>query len=1409
MGYKLLFFSIFLFTIRPYGSVMAQNSTSETSFSLSPNDLGALQNSVNLYTGQVAFPMTIASLPGRGGLAPRLVINYNSAGVQKKVSTWNREAPTGITGLGWSLTIPKIAADHNGTSTRHDDKFYLIEDGQSVRLYCTDPVSTLSYRTYKTEIYQPWDIKYYPDLEKWVIIRDEGTMYIYGDNERPKTDGTIQNMIAWGNWIGSSNNRSGQKEVAYTWNLSEIQNFYDDKLTYYYENVEESLGLDPNPGDGNDPMHTKASYLRRIVGPTGNYIQMHYNEKEYQLCPTSGDFRCTTSIREYQDPNVEINEPDAYQEKYESKYLSKIEAFDEKGLPLYDVNLTYNEDDEGTRWLGEGEFAKRLLTGIEQINYTGAALPKSQFSYVRDNVPEKGYLQVVDNSIGGKIQYQYENTAKKIGRICFLNICRDRMVSDLAAKGFPAESPGEGWIEPNLFIGPNYVIVIWRYAVALGFVPAHTRNPRPSYLQIYEWTGEWVKHDVGDIGQLRLSHDIDKQELVVALQKDHFALALRQGTNDYRINVFHKDKFNGNWTTFSDHVTLYDGRLADAQYLSELYLHSGRDYVLLGNMTSPFSYRYTWNGASWDKDQLNYTPEDPSGMHYASSDNFVLAHNINTSPDEFSFHLLSEDKNWTTSVFDADFRTDAVYSDQKREDRSYWYSTPSFMVAMADDNPEYAFVLEESYISHTRFSLPALGDHYPVVTPSNGNINISAHPAGEFENFNNLFFFRYDGTVWKEKIIQGAGILGFYIGPKLYNSAPDVVGFSLGESTLRLMRYDANLGDWAINQYTTPVNWLDRYVKISTRSALMGDQIYYLEPNGVWQNIGGISITGLNGSSWYEDLRSVNDLYAVSKPYDYTRFYKITNGTVVEKNLLKNMDRRTDYYDVGDRLMGGSIMAAFDVEDARKAGARKFHLYKWEDNEFQGGYDLVVVSNVKVNDGILDIKKAYSYNTLTAKVDASGQIPLFNEVTVVTGSDDAINYPKGYTKHYFYNGKPLSELVKVPANQIDDDVTLFAGSNYRMEMYDNAENLVTSNETVYSTTKKVLYNSSSNPFATAYFVRPTQAVTKDYFSGGNVRSLLTETSYNQYGYPTLVENYSDDQSFSAHTKNSTAYTYYSDVYDPAAQNIYSEIVSTKTLVDDEVVSSEATVWQEINDVPLAIKSYTWRGFGSVDFTAWTGSEPGTSWRLSNKVEHRDSKGNILQSSDFMGDREAAIYDDLQLNPTLSATYALYDQIAGTSFEPGQMGYISTTDISTQDAYTGESCLYNGSATSPVLPTDDYEVYYWYKNDIGSVSISSGTSTDHGVLRTSNGWSLRKWSLSGSGLVTISTSSYLDELRIHPENAYTTTFVYNQRQQKIAETGPDLITTFFYYDDYDRQHYIKDFEGNIVLYYAYGFKKFGE
>src|SRR5690242_659089 len=71
---------------------------------------------VNLSTGSVSFPLTLASLPGRNGLDFNLSIQYSSMGIREIVDTWTVETPTGVIGLGWSFPQEKIVRIWNSST---------------------------------------------------------------------------------------------------------------------------------------------------------------------------------------------------------------------------------------------------------------------------------------------------------------------------------------------------------------------------------------------------------------------------------------------------------------------------------------------------------------------------------------------------------------------------------------------------------------------------------------------------------------------------------------------------------------------------------------------------------------------------------------------------------------------------------------------------------------------------------------------------------------------------------------------------------------------------------------------------------------------------------------------------------------------------------------------------------------------------------------------------------------------------------------------------------------------------------------------------------------------------------------------------------------------------------------------
>ena len=132
----LLFLLVFMRTAVGQNQEKPSAAPRVNTFATSADAAGAAANSVNLFTGDVALPFNLISLPGHNGLDVNVSISYSS-NVQNQVNMWNLEAPAGILGLGWNIDIPKIIADHKQTGTREDDDYYLMEGGASNHLIRT------------------------------------------------------------------------------------------------------------------------------------------------------------------------------------------------------------------------------------------------------------------------------------------------------------------------------------------------------------------------------------------------------------------------------------------------------------------------------------------------------------------------------------------------------------------------------------------------------------------------------------------------------------------------------------------------------------------------------------------------------------------------------------------------------------------------------------------------------------------------------------------------------------------------------------------------------------------------------------------------------------------------------------------------------------------------------------------------------------------------------------------------------------------------------------------------------------------------------------------------------------------------------------------------------------------------
>src|SRR5215475_1827273 len=108
-------------------------------FQFDSTSIGALASAVNLFRGDVNIRQPLFTLPGRRGRAldVDVAILYQSNVYQDAV-LWNRDAPTGVLGLGWTFPLTSIQATDNG-SPDPDTRTYALSDNGSLNTLARQP----------------------------------------------------------------------------------------------------------------------------------------------------------------------------------------------------------------------------------------------------------------------------------------------------------------------------------------------------------------------------------------------------------------------------------------------------------------------------------------------------------------------------------------------------------------------------------------------------------------------------------------------------------------------------------------------------------------------------------------------------------------------------------------------------------------------------------------------------------------------------------------------------------------------------------------------------------------------------------------------------------------------------------------------------------------------------------------------------------------------------------------------------------------------------------------------------------------------------------------------------------------------------------------------------------------------
>lgn len=203
------------------------------------------------------------------------------------------------------------------------------------------------------------------------------------------------------------------------------------------------------------------------------------------------------------------------------------------------------------------------------------------------------------------------------------------------------------------------------------------------------------------------------------------------------------------------------------------------------------------------------------------------------------------------------------------------------------------------------------------------------------------------------------------------------------------------------------------------------------------------------------------------------------------------------------------------------------------------------------------------------------------------------------------------------------------------------------------------------------------------------------------------------------------------------------------------------------------------------------------YRLQDSAEYYPN--SLVKELSSIKGKQSIIWDESYYTVLATCLDASITDIAFSSFESATKGnwvYLGTP-IYDQTAPTGYKAysLNNGSITKPSLNTaKTYTVSYWSKNGVQNVN---GTSAFSG--KTTNGYTYYEHRVANpaSGLITISGTGTIDELRLYPEKSQMTSYTYKPLIGVNSICDPSSKIVYYEYDEMNRMTTLRDQDRRIL------------
>jgi len=315
----------------------------------------------DLFTGAATAQIPIVVPAGASGLAPKVVLRYNSSTVDQLKPTQQGQG----SGLGWSLDIGGfILRDPRSTVSTADDKFKLVFGGVSHDLVLVDSVNNI-YHTKDETFYR---LQYDAAGDSWTLTSKDGTQHRFGFFLGTKMRGLAVDL---------------KTPLTWRYYLDQIKTTSGVQIGYSYFKQTATAGITGRPYD-------QAVYPETITYARQGSAQIGAAREVRFLRAPRSDWTDTTSAT-----GVSL---------IEKERLDSIEVRVGTGLVRkYVLGFDYSIDrDPALQW-GGGATGDLTLKSVTLYGSDGlSTLPSLSFTY------SEAVLASAGNGIGGAVSYGHE-----------------------------------------------------------------------------------------------------------------------------------------------------------------------------------------------------------------------------------------------------------------------------------------------------------------------------------------------------------------------------------------------------------------------------------------------------------------------------------------------------------------------------------------------------------------------------------------------------------------------------------------------------------------------------------------------------------------------------------------------------------------------------------------------------------------------------------------------------------------------------------------------------------------------------------------------------------------------------------------------------------------------------------------